>query len=331
MAKESKGVLACLFLIIVVLGVLVGGIATNWTFSFQPTTTVGTTTGVPVGTYTMGCLVYNSLDISTQLQTSGTSTSVAVKVYWYAYRNGWVLLGSGNGANIELTQADGGYIYVVLSPNSTNYVDSAKIASMNSRVVQGGVGYQDVFGNSLHEWTFKFSLFNVPPAASGYPTATFYGYIIQYDASFTTGTAVSTVSTIGTSTVTKYFPWYFAASASKLGVAVKQISLTCNNTFTGNWTLLYMNIPGVGYLPGSSFQAPTPGVNQVYTYTIGTNLQSCVLWTLPINTNNKFDCTTAIQFTCTTGAVGKFTLQITLDTPSETPTVVTQTAVKWYA
>ena len=313
MAKKSSNAwIAVLLIFLVIFGF---GVYTNWTFKLQqagqPTPTP--TGAAPAGTFTMRTTVYDTLDVATN-RTLGTD----VKVYWYAYRNGWVLLGSGDNVNIEIEDRDGGYIYVVCETSSSYYLDYAKTQSMNSRVKS--VTYEDVDGDSVKEWVFKYSMWNIPPAASGYPQTTFYAYLLTYDASFAfpTGGQPSDVTSIGTATVTKYIPWYMSASAEKKGVAVSKIELKVNSTSTSKWDLKNVNVPGVGYLSGSSFQQQILETYTVYTYVVGSNLKDAVYWQLPANVNNKFDLTVGIEFHLSTGDVLQWTLTVYQLTPSET-------------
>ncbi|MEM3622812.1 MAG: hypothetical protein QXR76_03460 [Candidatus Bathyarchaeia archaeon] len=313
MAKKSSNAWIALALIfLVIFGV---GIYTNWTFKFAVTPTPTETGAVPVGTFTMRCSGYNTLDVASSVAIG----SGGLKVSWYAYRNGWVLLGAGDNVNIELEERDNGYIYVVCEGNSSWYIDFNKVQSMNSRVKS--VSYEDVDGDSVKEWVFKYSMWNIPPAASGYPQTTFYLYALEYDSSFAfpAGGQPSDISSIGTSTVTKYIAWYMGASAEKKGVAVYKIEIKVNSTSTSLWDLKNVNVPGVGYLSGSNFQEQILETYTVYTYVIGSNLKDSVYWKLPPNVNNKFDLTVGIEFHFTAGTeVLQWTLTVYQLTPTET-------------
>jgi hypothetical protein len=308
--KSSKTWIAVLLIFLVIFGF---GVYTNWTFKFEqvPKEETG---AVPAGTFTMRTTAYDTLDVATN-----RSLGTDVKVYWYAYRNGWVLLGSGDNVNIEIEERDGGYIYVVCETSSSYYLDYVKTQSMNSRVKS--VTYEDVDGDSIKEWVFKYSMWNIPPAASGYPQTTFYAYALTYDNSFAfpAGGQPADITSIGTSAVTKYIAWYMSASAEKKGVAVYKIELKVNSTSTSLWDLKNVNVPGVGYLSGSSFQEQILENYVVYTYIIGSNLKDSVYWQLPPNTNNKFDLTVGIEFHFTAGTeVLNWTLTVYQLTPSET-------------
>lgn len=315
MAKKGSNAWIAVALILLVFFGL--GVYTNWTFKFQQAPAPGPTeTGaVPVGTFTMRTTGYNTLDVASTVAIG----SSGLKVSWYAYRNGWVLLGAGDNVNIELEERDNGYIYVVAEGNSSWYIDFTKTQSMNSRVKS--VSYEDVDGDSIKEWVFKYSMWNIPPAASGYPQTTFYLYALAYDSSFAfpAGGQPADIASIGTSTVTKYIPWYMSASAEKLGVAVYKIELKVNSTSTSLFDLKNVNVPGVGYLSGSNFQEQILETYTVYTYTIGGNLKDAVYWQLPPNVNNKFDLTVGIEFHFTAGTeVLQWTLTVYQLTPSET-------------
>jgi len=306
--KNSNVLIAAVLIFLVIFGF---GVYTNWTFRLSVTPPPPEEGAAPVGTFTMRANAYDTLDVAT----SRTVGANGVSVHWYAYRNGWVLLGSGDNVNIELEERDQGYIYVVCETNSSFYMDFTKVKNMNSRVKS--VTYEDVDSDSLKEWVFKYSMFNIPPAASGYPQTTFYAYLLTYDTSFAFGTTAD-ISSIGTSTTTKYIPWYMAASAAKKGVAVWKIELKVNSTSTSKYDLKNVNVPGIGYLQGSNFQESILENYVTYTYTIGSNLKDAVYWELPPNVNNKFDLTVGIEFTLSSGDKLNWTLTIYQFTPSET-------------
>jgi len=259
-----------------------------------------TPTGIPVGTYTFKDVAYNSLDISAAL-TLGTDVDQS----FYAYRGGWVLLGAhgASGTDIEITTGDNGYVYVLCQRHSTaTYIfDAAKSLAMNVRAV--GIQFLDVTGDTVKEFMVKWSMHNIPAAASGYPSCTFTGYYYDDDsasAAYPSGGQAADQTDIGETKVTKYLPWYFGFSAEKHAVAVYKIEVKVNTTSSSKAELLSVNIPSIGLVSASSFDYQKTDTYQTWTYTCGTDLGDCLYWELPANHNNKFDTTTSIQLTLAT-------------------------------
>jgi len=151
--------------------------------------------------------------------------------------------------------------------------------------------------------------------------------LLTYDSSFTfpTGGKPADITGIGTSQVTKYIEWYMAASAEKKGVAVSKIEIKINSTEVQKFNLVKVNVPGVGYLDGSSFSCDVLENYVVYTYTIGSALEDCVYWSLPANTNNKFDLTVALEVDLDTDDVLGATITVYQLTPAESTITDTDT------
>jgi len=129
MSSGTKAILAILILIVIGYFAWQAGIFSQLGFQAAPPSGPSIPappgTSVPAGVYTMKVSAYDTLDVATS-RTVGSD----VNVYWYAYRNGgWVLLGSGNDAQIEIIEQDAGYIYMVCSSTSNYYVDSAKVST----------------------------------------------------------------------------------------------------------------------------------------------------------------------------------------------------------
>jgi len=276
-----------------------------------PVTTPPTTGGVPVGTYTMKDVAYNALDISSAL-TLGTNVDQS----FYANRGGgWVLLGGhgASGTDIEITTQDNGYIYVLCQPHSTQtYIfDAAKALAMNSRAVS--VQFIDVTGDTTKEFMVKYSMFNIPAAASGYPSTTFTGYYYSEDsasASFPAGGQPADISSIGSTKCTKFLAWYMSLSAEKKALAVYKVEFKINSTDSAAAELKNINVPSKGLIAASSMSYQKTDSYQIWTYTIGSTLGDCAYWELPANSNNKFDLTASIQLTMGSGDVYVATLTV---------------------
>jgi len=245
------------------------------------------------GTYTMKDIAYNALDISTAL-TLGTN----VDQYFYAYRNGgWVLLGAhgASGTDIEVTEADGGYIYVVCMTHGTQafILDAATSLAMNSRCVS--VQFVDVTGDLVKEFAIQYSMANIPKAASGYPSSTFTGYFFAEDSASTTDGAPSNLSIAQTS-VTSYVEWYLTISAVKKALAFWKVQVKINNTDTSIGHVESLNIPGVGNIGANSLKYWFDASYGYWEWSAGTGLLGdCAFLKVPSASSTKFYFTTGIH------------------------------------
>jgi hypothetical protein len=275
--------------------------STGW----QPTTTPPSGTA---GTYTIVDVAYNTLDISAALASTDVTQS-----FWGYRGGGWVLLGAhgASGTNVEVTVADGGFIYVMMEPESTDtYIaDVAKVMAMNSRAVEAK--FVDADGDNLNEFLVKWNMANIPAAASGYPSTTFTGYYLfenSASAAIVTGTDLTAVTTAAK---ISYFAPYMTIGTAKRGVAVFKIELKCNTTSTAKATLKSVNVPGKGLILASACQSyQLTDTYQIWTYTIGTDLKTAALWTYGANTFDKQDLTFGVQTTLASGDVIVWTLNI---------------------
>jgi len=71
-----------------------------------------------------------------------------------------------------------------------------------------------------------------------------------------------------------------------------------------------LNIPGIGYLDGSSFDQDVLSNQIKWTYTISSTLYGADYITLPVNSLNKFEFTTAVELDLATNDVIQFTLYL---------------------
>jgi len=264
--------------------------------------------GVTEGIVTTDTAAFDSLDIATS-RTVGTD----VKVYWYALRGGnWVLLGSGDAADINVQEEDRNLVYVVTAIPSDKYfyVDYQKILSMNDRAQ--AVEYKDIDGDNVEEYVFKLNVADIPFASGTgkYSLPSFNVYLLSYDSSFAWPTAgkPSDISSVGTAKVTKYIEWYVSLSAEKKALALAEVELKVNTSDTSKVTLKKLNIPGIGYLDGSSFSQSVLSSEIKWTYKISSLLYGANYIKLPVNTLNKFEFTTTIEVDLETGDKLNFTL-----------------------
>ena len=275
------------------------------------TPTTGTDTGPQYisGIITTDVAAFDSLDIATS-RTVGTN----VNCYWYAYRNGWVLLGSGDGVDISVEETDQNIIYAVVSvPSGQNYyVDYAKTKSMNNRVQS--VEYKDIDGDNVEEYVFKLDISKIPYASGTgkYSLPCFNIYLLTYANSFSWPTAgkPDDLTNVGTTKTTKYLEWYISLSAEKKALALAKVVLIANTSDVSKVTLKKLNIPGIGYLDGSSFDQDVLSDQIKWTYAISNTLYGADYITLPVNSLNKFEFTTAVEVDLASGDVIQFTLYL---------------------
>lgn len=259
-----------------------------------------TTTGKIKGVVTTDTATFDSLDIAT-VRTIGTN----VNVYWYALRSGqWVLLGSGDAADINVQEGDSNVIYAVCSVPSgqSYYVDYNKILSMNSPLVTS-VQYTDVDGDGVKDLVFRLDISDIPFASGTgkYTLPSFNVYLITYDSSHSISSPADIVA--GTSKVTKYVEWYTTMSTSKKALAVTKIVLVANTSAIEEITLDKLNIPGIGNLDGSNFEQSVLSTETRWTYTISSQLYGADYIELPVNQLNKFQFTTTLTVTLSTNHI----------------------------
>lgn len=261
-----------------------------------------------VGTVTTDTSAYDSLDISTS-RTVGTN----VNVHWYARRSGqWQLLGTGDAADIDIQDADNEKVYAVVSIPSgqSYYIDYAKIRSMNSRVKS--VQYIDITGDNVEEYVFEYDLSGIRLASSTakYVMPSFNVYIFTYDSSFAFGTAPSDMNSTGTTTVTKTVEWYTTISAEKYAYAISKVELILNSSDVSKMKLSKLNIPGIGYLDGSSFIQDVQTSQIKWSYTVSQTLYQALYLQRPVNDRNKFEFTCAVECTFGNGEMYSLTLYV---------------------
>ena len=283
---------------------------------------------MPTGTFKMVDNAYDALDISMAL----TIGSGVDQSFW-AHRSNWILLGAhgATGTNVEITDADQGYIYIMMIPHSTStYIpDIAKVLAMNARAV--GSQFVDANGDNLKDIMIKWNMANVPAAASGYPSTTFTGYYldeISASASITAGTAVT-----GATTASKisYFAPYMTMGTVKKGVAVTKVEIKCNTTLPSKASLLSVNIPGKGSYQASSAGYQLTDTYQIWTYTLAADLSQALLWTYPQNSFDKQDLTFGVQTTLVSGDIIVWTINIYMLNYAQTVVIATQTQNITYA
>jgi len=265
----------------------------------------------PAPTYVAGIVTtnvaaYDSLDIATS-RTVGTN----VKVYWYVYRNGWVLLGTGSSADLSIQKEDYNIVYAVVSvPSGQNfYVDYAKIQNMNSRVQS--IEYKDVDGDNVKEYVFRLNIADSPYATGTgkYNMPLFTVYLLGYDSSHSISSPAD-ITSVGTAKVTKHVEWYTTMSAEKKALAISRVVLIVNTSDTSKVALKKLNIPGIGNLDGSSFDQDVLSDQTKWTYRISSILYGADYIKLPAGTLNKFDFATQLELKLSSGDVLTFTLYI---------------------
>lgn len=283
---------------------------------------IGTGTGTTTPTTSISGILTSSVAAYDTMNPATTRTLGSdVSVYWYAYRNGWVLLGTGTGTDLNILSSDNNVIYAVLSPSSSYYVDYTKIQQMNTRVQS--VDYRDITGSGTQQFVFRLNIGDSPYASGTgkYNMPLFTVYLLTYD----TGHAISNpsaITSIGNTTVTKFLAWYTTMGTSLKGIGISKIVLIVNSSDTTKAVIKTVNVPGLGNLAGSSFDQNIQTSQVVYTYKVSSILYGADYIQLPTNALNKFDFTTQIQFHLTSGDVLQWTLYIYYLDPTQSLTSV---------
>ena len=262
----------------------------------------------PTAIVTTDIAAWDSLDISTA-RTVGTD----INCLWFKYSSGWIKLNAGDAQDLSLTSSDNNVVYLAVEyPGSPSYyVDYEKILDMNPHL--SWYGYEDITGDSKEECIFKVDI-----SGSTYASATgkwnmpaVNVYVLTYDASFAFGTAPADQTGIGETTVTKYIKWYTEVSAEKKAIAIYKVVLSVNSSDISKMTLKKLNIPGIGYLDGSSFTQDVLTSTTKWTYTVSQNiLYGATMLKRPVNDPNEFKFTAAIEFNLATNDVLTFTLTL---------------------
>lgn len=268
----------------------------------------------PGGTFDLTVAGRNSLDSSASL-TPGTHFDTG----FYGYRNGiWVFLGADAGSSIEIESIpeDEGYIWLLIEEQSSDYYYSDVPTTLAKNTYLIDYKWTDADGDTDKEFLYKVSLWNIPPPASGYPSRTYYPYFLAESGQGTAANALqwdtqpSDISSVGTSTVTKYIKWETKLTAEKRAVGIYKIEIVVNDTDTTKWEIDKVNVPGVGYLDGSLFQEDVRTSDTKYQYIIGSDFDDIVYWKVPAGTSNSFDNTVAVKCTFGSGEAYTFTLYV---------------------
>ena len=282
----------------------------TWQLKAVPPPAEEPPTGWAGGTFTITVAGRDSLDSSGSL-TAGTDFTSSI----YAFRQGgWVFLGasSGSGTNIESLPQDDGYIWVLCEEASTKYWYSDKVTTQSMNYYCKGYQWADADKDTTKEFLYKFSLWNIPEPASGYPSRTFYPYFIKEGGQGTAANLVqwdtqpTDVENLGTGPDNVYVSWATKTSAQKRGACVYKVAVKFNSSDTTKFTVKKVNIPGVGYVDGSLFTEDLDTVNSyaTYTYQFGTDFDTASYWTVAGGANNKFDNTVWIEFNLSSGSIG---------------------------
>jgi hypothetical protein len=273
--------------------------------------TIKTPGDYPTAIVTTDVAGFDTLDISTS-RTIGSD----INVLWYRYQSGWIQLGSGDATDITVQEADNNNVYCVIQfPGSPSYyVDYQKILDMNTHL--SWYSYEDITGDSVEEFVFKCDISGATYAsATGKWNMPLVNVFLLTDdtGSFDipSGGQPSDQTGIGESTVTKYVKWYGEISAEKKGIALYKVGIKANTSDISKIALKKVNIPGIGYLDGSSFTQDVLSSETKWTYTISENiLYGANYLERPVNDPNEFKFTTAVELDLATDDVITLTLYL---------------------
>lgn len=318
-------IIVAMLMLTAVVGV---GFYTNWKFQLNPNPNPNPT-GQPTGSFTIHATASDSL-APTTARVIATDASI---IYYVKIGGAWISTGvaatTGSYDTVTLAGTEGGIIYAVVTTSSSYYIDSAKTTAMCSKIASsaaygGTVTFQNVIGTqTVAQWVFPIDMHGVTPGVRDTADLVWNVYLITYDASFTFGTAAANQTSIGTALNTTYIGWYAVASAANKGVAIKQMTISVNDSSTTAETFYKQNIPGVGNLQGGAFQVTPSSSSIIYSWTAPVNpitgavdLESCIYWTFASGGFNKFDLQTGIQFTLPATRTEAWTITIYWLTPA---------------
>jgi hypothetical protein len=196
-----------------------------------------------------------------------------------------------------LTPEDGGYLWVVMKIPSgqTKYVDYQKIMEMNQYVTQ--YLYTDIDGDGTKDFAFRYDMKGHAIPNSGYPSITFMGFLLKYDATFTGFNNLGNDAGIGSTTQTKFYSYYLSFSASKQGIAIWKVEVKVNTTDETKVRLKKLEVPGLGYLDVSAFDTVYTSTEIRWTYTISKNFDGALYLKHATNANNRYEMTLSLEYT----------------------------------
>ncbi|MFH1328861.1 MAG: hypothetical protein ABIH76_08510 [Candidatus Bathyarchaeota archaeon] len=320
-AGTKNTVLGALLLVIIA---SLGFTAVTGNLSFGPaqqTSQTGTGTGTGqtgttttgetfyVGEINLNEACYDAFDLSAL--TSGTNYDF----YWYAYRGGnWVLLGSGDVTDAEVTEQDGGYVYAVLTvpPKSgqTYYWDLEKMNQVTTRIDDWE--FKDVTNDQIKDYVVPVYIGDKYVTEAGNPTVNIQGFLRTYEA-IAFKTSPDDVASVGTAKVTKFAGWDLNFTTTKRSHLLYQYELKYNSTdktkLVASESAVYLH--GVGYIPLTSFTLSQDGTNTIYTYTVGSTVDTAKRLDYGVNQINKFDATGKLVWDLATSDVITATLTVT--------------------
>lgn len=255
--------------------------------------------------------------VSDSLDPAVTRTSATnYKLYWYT-RQGttWIYHETGNNKYVSLTPADTGYLWVVVTIPSAQafYVDYPKIVSTNQYIDQ--YMYTDVDGDGVKEFAFRYDMKGHAIPNSGYPSITFLGFILTYEASFPgithwNSTSLGNSTSIGTTTVSKFYSYYFTFATAKSAIGIYKVEFKINGTDITKARLKKFNVPSLGFIDGSLFTQTITGTDILWTYEITRSFDGALYVKYPANSNNRFDLTEEVEWTL--GATDHITCTTTI-------------------
>lgn len=254
-----------------------------------------------IGTFTCLAKAYDTCVLTTS-RTIGTNFNVKL----YKNHGGQWIPGptlDSDGENFELQSIDNGYGWFVwtIPSGQAYYVDYQKIADKTRDPYIVGYQYVDVDGDTVKEFAFQYDFKNHAIPASGYPEVTMTGYLITYDSSFTGINDLSNSTGISTTTTTKYYDYYLAFSDVNKGVAIYQAEVKAQTTDITRVRFKYLEIPGLGNLPASSFSFYKTSSELIWTKTFSSNFDNALYLTYKTGQNNRFDTQLTIEYTLQDG------------------------------
>jgi len=248
---------------------------------------------------------FNSYKNSLVPGTDLANTDLTVSMY-VMYGGQWVAGPVCTGATAvkwEMKPEYGGYVWFLVEPQASTdlyFVDYKKIVDSDPYVE--GYMYTDADADGVKEFMFKYNMQDHSIPNSGYPAIWFYAYALAWDNSASTILSdEANLTGISTTTITKYVDHYFTMFTEAKGVAVYKIQVKVTTTDETKVKLKKVNIPGIGYVDGTSFDYETTSTQLVWTYKIASSFNGALYWTRPTGASSRLDMTVAFEYTLTGG------------------------------
>lgn len=269
--------------------------------------------GQPNCSVTISLLLRDALDLSS----ADTDVTNAVTTYYKSSDGVKFYAVGASASNTYTIQYDASYngvLYAGVSVPSGQsfYVAPSATAdkNLNPRVV--AYDYKDPIGTGTKVWMFKVDMTNLPAPQAGQTSSTIPLTVLLYasgtDSLNSPADAVSVSTTANTAT---FIRWIDTITADKAN-AHYEYEIKINTTDTSKWSkaLTILSIPNLGDIPLSSFTDTSDGTNEIYKYTLSTDLSKANYVVSPKNGDTAHYFT--FKFVTSIGATNHYVVTFTI-------------------